>query len=168
MKTKFQVLSKSKWVQPIVLGEEESLYALIPEGKAVITKLTSLIDSSKSNVFWIETLKGLSHITALLSAEIKKAIHKKVEVKIIIEDLTPDKSQNKVQHTLNIESAIIRFNLHSLNRFAVFDDREAIISTYRKSTSEDTSVLWTTDTNLIGILKGYFETAWGESEELTN
>jgi hypothetical protein len=41
-----------------------------------------------------------------------------------------------------------------------------IISTNRKNTSEGTSALWTTDTNLIGVLRGYFETAWNETEEL--
>jgi hypothetical protein len=41
-----------------------------------------------------------------------------------------------------------------------------MISTNRKNSSEDTSALWTTDTNLIGVLRGYFETAWSESEEL--
>jgi len=168
MKAKFQVLSKSMWVQPIVLGEEESRYALIPEGKAVLAKINSLIASSKINVFWIDTQKEISHVTSLLVAEIKKAIHNRVEVKVIIEDFKLDESQTKdVQHTINIESVSIRFHHQPLNRFAVFDGREAMISTTnRKSTAEETSALWTTDTNLIGVLKGYFETAWSESEEL--
>ncbi|MGA3060183.1 MAG: helix-turn-helix domain-containing protein [Candidatus Bathyarchaeia archaeon] len=167
MKTKFQELSKAKWVQPIVVGEEKSLYALIPEGKAVVAKLTSLITSSKINVFWIDTLKEISHVTSLFAAEIKKAMHNKVDVKVIIEDFKPDESQTKqVQHTINIEPGNIRFHHQPLNRFAVFDGREAMISTNRKNSSEDTSALWTTDTNLIGVLRGYFETAWSESEEL--
>jgi hypothetical protein len=149
------------------VGEEESLYALIPEGKAVIAKLNSLIDSSKVNVFWIDTLKEISHVTSLLLAEIKKTIHNKVEVKVIIEDFKPDESQRKqARDTINIESISIRFHRQPLNRFAVFDGSEAMISTNRKITSEDTSALWTTDSNLIGVLRGYFETAWSESEEL--
>jgi sugar-specific transcriptional regulator TrmB len=169
MKAKFQVLSKAMWTQPIVLGEEESLYALIPEGKAVIAKLNNLIASSKINMFWIDTLKEISHVTSLLVAEIKKAIHNRVEVKVIIEDFKPDESQTKqVQRTIYIESASIRFHHQPLNRFTVFDGKEAMISTNRKSNSEDTSALWTTDSNLIGVLRGYFETAWNESEELTN
>ena len=165
MKAKFQVLSKAKWVQPIAVGEEESLYALIPEGKAVVAKLTSLIASSKNDVFWIDTLKEISHVTSLLVAENKKTFHNGVEVRVIIEDFKPDESRTKkVQRTINIES--IRFHHQLLNRFAVFDGREAMISTNRKSNSEGTSALWTTDTNLIGVLRGYFETAWSESEEL--
>ena len=167
MKAKFHALSKVKWVEPIAGGEEESLYALIPEGKSVVAKLSSLIVSSKNGVFWIDTLKEISHVTSLLGAEIKKAIHNKVEVNMIIEDFKPDEIQTKqVQHTINNESINIRFHHQPLNRFAVFDGREAMISTNRKITSEDTSALWTTDTNLIGVLKGYFETAWSESEEL--
>jgi sugar-specific transcriptional regulator TrmB len=167
MKTKFQVLSKAKWVQPISVGEDESLYALIPEGKAVIAKLTSLIAGSNSNVFWIDTLKEISHVTSLLFAEIKRAIHHKVDVKVIVEDFEPDESQqNQVHHLLDIKLVNFRFHPKPLNRFAVFDGREAMISTNGKSVSEDTSALWTTDANLIGVLRGYFETAWSESEEL--
>jgi hypothetical protein len=147
------------------VGEEESLYALIAEGKAVVAKLTSLIASSKINVFWIGTLKEISHVTSLFAPEIKKAMHKKVDIKVIIEDFNPDEIQTKqVQHTINIEPANIRFHHQLLNRFAGFDDREAMILTNTKSNSEDTSALWTTDTNLIGVLKGYFETAWSESK----
>jgi len=167
MKAKFQVLSKAKWAQPIAVGEEKSVYALIPEGKAVITRFTSSIINSKSNVFWIDTLKGILHFTSLLSAEINRAIHNRVEVRLIIEDFRPDEDQRKqVQHIINNESINTRVHPQPLNRFAVFDGSEALISTNRKDTSEDTSALWTTDTNLIGVLKGYFETGWSESEVL--
>ena len=128
MKTKFQALAKAKWIQPIVENGEESLYALIPEGKAVITKLTSLIESSKTNVSWIDTLKEISHATSLLSAEIKRAVHKNVKLRVIIEDFKSYEAQSKqVQHTINIESATLRFHHQPLNRFAVFDGREAMI-----------------------------------------
>jgi hypothetical protein len=34
--------------------------------------------------------------------------------------------------------------------------------------AEDTSALWTTDANLIGVLSGYFDIGWRESKELDN
>ena len=149
------------------MGEQESLYALIPEGKTVVAKLTSLIASSKNDVFWIDTLKKISHDTSLLFAEIKNAIHNRMKFRVIIEDFKPEETQHKqIQHTLNIKSAIIRFHHQPLNRFVVSDGREAMISTNRRNTSENTSALWTTDTNLIGVLRGYFETAWSESVDL--
>ena len=169
MKKKFQLLSKAKWAQPLVVGEEESLYALIPEGKAVIAKLSNLISGLKSDVFWIGTLKEISHVTAVLSTEISGSVHRGVEFREIIEDFRPDEAQIKqIQHTLNAKSVDIRFNRQPLNRFAVFDGKEAMISTTRKSTSEDTSALWTTDTNLIGVLSAYFDMGWRESEELND
>lgn len=167
MKMNFQELSAAKWVQPIAVGEDESLYALVPRGKAIIAKLTSLIAGSKISVFWIDTLKEISHVTSLLSSEIKKAIHNEVRVNIIIEDFNSDLNQKKqVQQSINIESINIRFHNSTLNRFVVFDDKDAMISTNRRRISEDTSALWTTDSNLIGVLTGYFEVAWSESEEL--
>jgi sugar-specific transcriptional regulator TrmB len=167
MKTKFQELSKAKWVEPIAVGEDESLYALIPKGKAIIAKLTSLVVGSKINVFWIDDLREISHITSLLTSEIKRIIHNGVEFKVIIEDFNSDLYQKKqVQQSINIESSNIRFHNSPLKKFAVFDNRDAMISTDRRRVSEDTSALWTTDANLIGILQGYFDSAWSESEEL--
>jgi sugar-specific transcriptional regulator TrmB len=167
MKIKFRELSRTKWGQPVVVGEEESLYALIPEGRAITSKLTSLILSSKKIVLWIDTLREISHVTSLLFVEIERAIHKRVEVKVILEDFNSNQFQSKqVQQSINIESIGIRFHNQPLNRFVVFDNRDALISTNRKSASEEPSALWTTDANLIGVLRGYFETAWSESEEL--
>jgi sugar-specific transcriptional regulator TrmB len=167
MKEKFRTIAKVQWKKPISLVEEESQYALIPEGKAVIAKLTRLIVSSKTSFVWISSLKDVSHITALCSAEIKRAIHDGVAVRIIIENLELDDSRRQqVQGLLNIDSASARFDHQPLNRFAVFDSREAMISTYKKDDFEDTSALWTTDINLIGVLSSYFEAVWSESKEL--
>jgi sugar-specific transcriptional regulator TrmB len=166
MKAKFQELSKAKWVQPTSIGEEESLYALIPEGKPAINKLTNLIVSSKHSLFWIGASQEILHGLSLLFAEIKRAIQNKVEIRLIIEDFKPDESQQKqITHTKNVIPINIRVHYHSLNRFAIFDNSEALISTNRKNMSESTSALWTTDANLIGVLSGYFETAWSEAEE---
>ena len=167
MKKKFQTLSKAKWAEPLVVGEEESLYALIPEGKAIIAKLSNLISDLKSDVLWIANLKEICHFTSLLSTEIAGAVHKGVKFQEIIEDFKPEESQiEQVKRTLYFELASIRFHCEPLNRFAIFDGKEALISTTRKNVTEDTSALWTTDANLIGVLKGYFDTGWRESEEL--
>jgi hypothetical protein len=149
------------------MGNEESLYALIPEGKPVIAKLSSLISSFKSEIFWIANLKEILHVTSLLSTEITKAFHGELKIRAIIEDAPLDEFQTKqVQHTLKLNPGSVRFQRQSLNRFIVFDGREAMISTTKESESGETSALWTTDTNLIGVLRGYFETSWNESEEI--
>lgn len=54
MKEKFRKLAKVKWTQPVSLGKEESLYALISEGKAILAKTSDLIVNSKKEIFWIE------------------------------------------------------------------------------------------------------------------
>ena len=169
MKMKFQELSETKWVQPLAPGKDESLFAIIPEGKAIIAKFASLISGSKIGVFWIGNSKEVSHVACLLSSEIKSAIHRGVEVKVIIEDFNSDQNQKKqVQQCLNIDAINIRFHTSPLKKFAAFDGKDAIISTERGNVSEDTSSLWTNDANLIGILKGYFDSAWSESKEIDN
>jgi hypothetical protein len=71
-----------------------------------------------------------------------------------------------VQEYRNMASINVRYHNSPLNKFAVFDSKDALISTDTRKISEGTSSLWTTDANLVGILKGYFETAWDESNEL--
>ena len=167
MKAKFKKISEAKWVLPIRAGNDKSLYALIPEGKPLIAKLASLTASSRTDIFWMSTLNEICHVITLIFDEIKRASHRGVAFKVIIENFDADKSQRKqVQHIIDIDSANIRVNHQTLNRFLVFDNREAMIPTTGKSTSEANSALWTTDTNLIGVLRGYFETSWSESEEL--
>lgn len=167
MKTKFQELSKAKWVQPVVASDNAGLYALISEGNAITAKFSILIATSKINVFWIDTFREISHITSLLSSEFKRAIHNGVNIKVIIEDLNAEHYQkNQVQEYRNMASINVRYHNSPLNKFAVFDSKDALISTDTRKISEGTSSLWTTDANLVGILKGYFETAWDESNEL--
>lgn len=133
MKAKFQALSKAKWRQPIAMCEEESIYSLLPGGKATIARFTSSIISSKSNVLWIDTPTEILHLKSLLSAEIKRAIQNQVKFKLIIEDFRLDEDQKKqMQHTIRIDSIDARFNPQPLNRFKIFDDREAMISANRK------------------------------------
>lgn len=90
MKAKFQVLSKAKWVQPIVVGEEESFYALIQERKAVIAKTSILVDSTNEQIFWIENQGGVLYFLDQLSDEFNRAIRRGVKIRVIFEDCLPD------------------------------------------------------------------------------
>ena len=84
MKKKFQLLSKAKWAEPLVLDEESS-YALIPEGKAIIAKYSNLISGLKKDFFWIAPLKEILHLTSLLFTEISEAVQRGVKFREIIE-----------------------------------------------------------------------------------
>lgn len=167
MKAKFQLLSKAKWVQPIVVGEEDSLYALIQERKAVLAKTSILVASTKEQIFWIENQGGILYFLAQYSDEFNRAIRRRVNVRVIFEDCLPDDNLRKqLKQLLDTELVHARFHRQLLNRFVVFDGKEAMINTQRKSEPAETQCLWTTDSNLIGVLRGYFENAWRESEEL--
>jgi sugar-specific transcriptional regulator TrmB len=167
MKQKFKKLAKVKWTQPVSLGEEESLYALISESKAILAKTSDLIVNSKKEIFWIEKQEEILRGLYGFSKEYSGAIRRDVIVRMIFEDCRPDDLLRKqVQSLINTESALIKYHRQLLNRFMVFDGKEAVITTSIKSGLTEAPVLWTTDNNLIGVLKGYFENSWKESEEL--
>jgi sugar-specific transcriptional regulator TrmB len=167
MKEKFKTLARVQWIRPINIIDEESLYALIPEGKAVLSKLTSIIDNSKIDLLWIAALKEIIHVTSLSTTEIKSAIHSEVNFRVLIEDFKPNEILPKqVRQAINSETASIKLHHQPLYKFAVSDGKAALISTHGKNEIEETSALWTTDRNLIGVLQTYFEAAWNESKEL--
>jgi hypothetical protein len=49
--------------------------------------------------------------------------------------------------------------------FEVFDSQQALIAAKRKSDQTEGPSLWTTDKDHVGVLYGYFENVWKESEE---
>jgi hypothetical protein len=49
--------------------------------------------------------------------------------------------------------------------FEFFDSQQALIAANRKSDQTEGPSLWTTDKDHVGVLDGYFENVWKESEE---
>jgi hypothetical protein len=168
MKEKFRELVKTKWDHPVKLGDDEdSLYALIPDGNAIVTKISSIVANTKGQISWIEIQKKILQGISGISEEYERAIHRGVNIRIIIEDcIADDKIRKKMQTIVNTNSIQIRCHQEPLNMFEVFDSQQALIAANRKSEQEEGPSLWTTDKNLIGVLNGYFENVWKESEEL--
>lgn len=168
MKEKFQKLVKTKWDQPVKLGDDEdSLYVLIPDGNAIMAKISSLVAKTDEQIFWIEKQKKILHDISRISEEYERAIHRGVNIHIIIEDcIADDNLRKQIQTIIDTKSAHIRCHNQSLNTFEVFDSRQALIAANRQNEQDESPSLWTTDKNLIGVLNGYFENVWKESEEL--
>jgi sugar-specific transcriptional regulator TrmB len=168
MKEKFQELVKTKWDRPVKLGDDEdSLYALIPDGNAIATKLSSMVANTKEQISWIEILKKILQGISRISEEYEKAMRRGVNIRIIIEDcIADDKIRKQMQTVVNTKSVQIRCHQEPLNMFEVFESQQALIAANRKSEQNEGPSLWTTDKNLIGVLNGYFENVWKESEEL--
>src|SRR4030042_4195852 len=88
MKSKGQKLSLKDWKQP-PLGEE-SIYILIAEKKAILTKTSELINNSEKEVGLVADKARITQILAHFPVEHKHAIKKGAQVRLIFEGESPD------------------------------------------------------------------------------
>ena len=166
MKGKVQKLSLKDWKQP--LPGQESIYILIAEKKAILSKTSELIRNSKKEVLLIADKAIIIPILAQFSDECKHAIKKGAQIRLIFEGDNPDvQLKEKVQKLIDGASVHIKFHREPLNHFIMSDDKEALITTSKDSGLGESPSLWTNNGNLIGVLRTGFESDWQKAETLT-
>ena len=88
MRSKVQKLSLKDWKQPP--PGEESIYILIAEKKAILSKTSELIKNSEKEVGLIADKARITQILAQFSDEHKHAIKKGAQIRLIFEGENPD------------------------------------------------------------------------------
>jgi sugar-specific transcriptional regulator TrmB len=163
MKSKVQKLSLKDWKQQ-PLGEE-SIYILIAEKKAILTKTSELINNSKIEVGLIADKARIAQILANFPDEHKHAIKLGAKFRLIFEGENPDiLLKEKVQKLIGSPSVSVKFHREALNHFIMSDDKEALITASKESGLGDSPSLWTNNSNLIGVLRTGFESDWIKAE----
>jgi sugar-specific transcriptional regulator TrmB len=164
MRSKVQTLSNKDWRKP--LPDEESIYILIAEKKAILAKTSELIRNSKKELTLIADKARIIPTLSQFTQECKQAIKKGSQIRLIFEG---DKSdvllKEKVQKLIDGASVHIRFNPEALNHFIMSDDKEALITTSKESGLGESTSLWTNNSNLIGLLRTAFESDWQKADE---
>jgi sugar-specific transcriptional regulator TrmB len=163
MESKVQKLSLKDWKQK-PLGEE-SIYILIAEKKAILTKTSELINNSKIEVGLIADKTRIAQILANFPDENKHAIKMGAKIRLIFEGESPDiLLKEKVQKLIGNTSVSVKFHLEPLNHFIMSDDKEALITTSKENGLGESPSLWTNNSNLIGVLRTGFESDWKKAE----
>jgi sugar-specific transcriptional regulator TrmB len=163
MKVTIKKLSLKDWKQP--LPEEESIYILIAEKKAILAKTSGLIRNSRKEVALIADKARIILILSQFSDECKQAIKNGAQVRLLFEGESADGLlKEKVQK--NIEGALVHVKFHRkpLNHFILFDDTEALITGSSESGLGESPSLWTNNSNLIGVRRTNFESGWTKAE----
>ena len=164
MKSIAQRLSLKEWKQPSI--GEESIYILIAEKKAILSKTSDLIANSRKEVALIADKARVMPILAQFSDEYKQAIKKGTQIRLIFEGEQPDTLLNeKVKKLIGTGSVQIKFHCEPLNHFIMSDDKEALITTSKGSGLGESPSLWTNNSNLIGVLRTGFESDWKKAED---
>jgi len=163
MRVTIKRLSLKDWKQP--LPEEESIYILIAEKKAILAKTSGLIRNSRKEVALIADKDRIILILSQLSDECKQAIKEGAQIRLIFEgDSTDILLKEKVQKLINGASVHVKFQRKPLNHFIMSDDKEALITGSKKSGIGESPSLWTNNSNLIGVLRTSFESDWKKAK----
>jgi sugar-specific transcriptional regulator TrmB len=163
MRSMVQKLSLKDWKQPS--PEEESIYILIAEKKAIFAKTSELINNSREEVALIADKTIIPQVLARFPDEHRHAIKKGAQIRLIFEGESPDVLlKEKVQKFIGSASVSVRFHCEALNHFIMSDDKEALITTSKESGLGESPSLWTNNRNLIGVLRTSFESDWKNAE----
>jgi sugar-specific transcriptional regulator TrmB len=164
MKSTVKKLSLKDWKQP--LPEEESIYILIAEKKAILAKTSELIRNSRKEVALIANKERIILILSELLDEYKQAIKNGAQIRLIFEgDSTDILLKEKVQKLIGGASVHVKFHRKPLNHFIMSDDKEALITGSKESGLGESPSLWTNNSNLIGVLRTGFESDWKKAED---
>jgi sugar-specific transcriptional regulator TrmB len=165
MKVTVKKLSLKDWKQPFP-EEEESIYILIAEKKAILAKDSVLIRNSKKEVALIADKARILLFLSQFSDEFKQAIKNDAQIRMIIEEERPDGSlKEKMKKLIDGTSVHIKYHNKPLNHFIMSDYTEALITGSKESGLGESPSLWTNNSNLIGVLRTGFEFAWKKAED---
>ena len=163
MRSTVKRLSLKDWKQPP--PEEESIYILIAEKKAILAKTSGLIKNSRKEVALIADKERIMLILSQLSNECKQAIKNGAQIRLIFEGESPDGLlKENVQKLIDGASVHVKFHRKPLNHFIMSDDTEALITGSEKNGIGESPSLWTNNSNLIGVLRTSFEFDWKKAE----
>jgi sugar-specific transcriptional regulator TrmB len=165
MRSIVQKLTLKDWKQQ--LPTEESIYILIAEKKAILSKTSDLISNSRKEIALIADKERIMPVLFQFSDQYKLAIKKGVIVRLLFEGKSPDSLLKERVKKLIGEDALVRVKFHNepLNHFIMADDREALITTSKESGLGESPCLWTNNGNLIGVLRTGFESDWKKAED---
>jgi sugar-specific transcriptional regulator TrmB len=163
MKSRVKKLSIKDWKQPF--PEEESIYILIAEKKAIIAKTSELVRNSKKEVAIVADKRGIIPILFQFSDEFKQSTKKGTVIRLLLrEDKSDGLLKEKVKKTIGEASVYVKFYSGPLNHFIMSDDKEALITTSKETGLGESPSLWTNNGNLIGVLRSSFESDWEKAE----
>jgi sugar-specific transcriptional regulator TrmB len=164
MRSMVRKLSLKDWKQP--LPGVESIYILIAEKKAILLKTSELISNSEKEVGLIADKGIITQVLAHFSDEHRHAIKKGAQIRLIFEGESSDiLLKEKVRKLIGTDSVSVKFHREPLNHFIMSDDKEALITTSKKSGLGDSPSLWTNNSNLLGVLRTSFESDWKTAED---
>lgn len=148
--------------------ELDAQFILIPEGKTLLNRISSAIESARFSieiaVSWKRFVQGVTEAFAESLEQIGK---KKVKIRAITEKPSNHESAIKVIETFkNKTNGGIRFISQPLVAiFGVYDKKEVFIVSTTEADLRAVSALWSNSKSLVSLVSEYFEHLWSIATE---
>jgi sugar-specific transcriptional regulator TrmB len=155
--------------------DESPNFVFIPEKRAQLDqKITDMIETTQESICCSVPFKRFLEATTSFTGEIRKALKKGVEIRIVT-DRTEGKAEQayirKISQAFKDYSSLeVRYSSTEIkNYFWIRDNKEMEIftsPTYGQTYGRNaTSALWSKDPSLLNLARDYFEMIWTRSLE---
>ena len=165
-----KLLQSLKEREPKASKEGKSHFILVDEREKYFRKGRLAIAKVRESVDVIGTLKRFLFFTSYFEEEMKKAMNRGVQYRVIVENLEGENPLPKISKDLvqNPHFAVRFIRTRIDGVLMAFDREEAIIVTSLEKEIDNTSTLWTNNPSVVSMAKDYFELKWKAAEEYTS
>ena len=147
---------------------EASDFVLIPEGKNVIGRIRTAIEQAQDSIDLVLSWKRFSQGFAHAFAEsLEVAWAKNVKVRFIVENPAQNKTvMELIQCCRGKPFCQARFiRRHPETVFGLYDEKQVFVIVFPKKDLPGSPALWSNNSGLIALAKGYFEMLWQSAME---
>lgn len=169
-KNLIQILGQKKLAQNNVLENEPSLF-MIPPTKTALNKRIELIENSQSLIKGLIPWKGYKFALDdyTFREALKKAISRGVKFQLLIhnpQEVTFPPDHYKLMKIFEDNScSIITKKLDNPVTVSIFDEKDVLIFSYKKTGPHGSPLLWSNDISIIKMANCYFDNQWKKAEQ---
>ncbi len=140
----------------------ETQFVLIPKGRACLQKGKQTIKATQNFIDCVTSHKRFLQMMFAVSGDIFEGLNRGVKVRFVLDEFDQKTPQPKVlEDVCKTSSCNIRY-IPSIPSamIVIYDKREVNIVTSPTGDFAGSSMLWSNNPSLVGIVQDYFETLW--------
>ena len=150
------------------LEEETNEFILIPDERAV-TKRKMMIDDAKKRLDFIVTWERLTLLNTLYVSNLRNALKRNVEVRIIVGKPKDEKSLIELTQVWREKYPFFRARwIPNLPEalFMLADEKKVLFAKLATTNLEEIPFLWSANQSLVSVVQGFFEKRWLTSSDI--
>jgi len=147
--------------------EETGEFILFPRERAIIMR-KKMIDAAQKSIGFITSWDRFNRLNDSYAANVKNALKKRVETRIIVGNPENEKSLLSATKSWREKYTCFRVHWTPINPDAclmLVDNRKVFLAKSTTEGFEESPFLFSINHSLVSVMKDYFETMWSSSFE---